>query len=179
MVLFWGKGDDGIIVKGLSREWVFVVCGKRKGRGALSLAWVLALWLLGPLPQSITLVLTMVMGEIIGFRCTLDSHLSSKFLPTFYLTLQNMIFFYQLAHSSAVIKQFSDPFWCLFCKLLLTALHIMKICKSKFLINLIKPSLSLLKVDLKEEINIVDKSLDNHFFTILSLQENNNRKYFM
>lgn len=35
------------------------------------------------------------------------------------------------------------------------------------------------KVDLKEEVNIVDKSLDNHFFTILSLQENNNRKYFM
>lgn len=95
------------------------------------------------------------------------------------ISLTKIWFFYQLAHSSAVIKQFSDPFWCLFCKLLLTALHIMKICKSKFLINLIKPSLSLLKVDLKEEINIVDKSLDNHFFTILSLQENNNRKYFM
>lgn len=55
-------------------------------------------------------------------------------------------FFYQLAHSSAVIKQFSDPLLCLFCKLLLTALHIMKICKSKSLINLIKPSLSLLRL---------------------------------
>lgn len=125
MVLFWGKGDDGIIVKGLSRDGCLWFVEKEKGRGALPLAWVLALWLLGPLPQSITLVLTMVMGEIIGFRCTLDSHLSSKFLPTFYLTLQNMIFFLSI---SSFFCSDQTVFW----SILMSVLEVVTDCTSYY-----------------------------------------------